>query len=221
MIKINTTIAINKIGNGHIEKGMNCQDAAGFNTKVKVIADGCSSAMHSEVGAKLFVNMILKEEEINVDIVKKVFDKIYSLFNTDEEIFTYALFTVAIAYEDEDNFYVITAGDSVVLYEISDMIDMISEDQNNMPEYYMYNYIQNKESLGPYADGIELKVKKYPKMYYTNIGVASDGLEFATPNIRNSIFDIMSSKDTKASLRIKKLINLNQQVFADDISIVF
>ena len=53
---------VNKIGYDHLSIGMNCQDY-GFELpdyKVKVVADGCSEGLHSEVGAKTILPPVVK-----------------------------------------------------------------------------------------------------------------------------------------------------------------
>ena len=57
---------VNKIGYDHLSIGMNCQDY-GFELpdyKVKVVADGCSEGLHSEVGAKTFCHLLSKGYDI-------------------------------------------------------------------------------------------------------------------------------------------------------------
>jgi serine/threonine protein phosphatase PrpC len=145
--------------------------------------------------------------------------KLTSIFTTDKEIFDYLLFTIAIVSEDADNFYVTMAGDSAIIYEIEGMYDLVTVDQKNMPEYYAYNYIQDKSLMnGIYEDGIKLVMRKFPKSYFTNVGVATDGIEHASKEALKEIYEIFTNKRTLVAL--KKCLNRYESELKDDISIV-
>ena len=52
---------INKMGFEHKEYGVNCQDFGVETSKVKCVVDGCSEGLHSEIGSKLFCELLMED----------------------------------------------------------------------------------------------------------------------------------------------------------------
>lgn len=221
MIKILTNHVVTKIGMAHVDSGTNCQDASSFN-KYKVVADGCSSGRDSEVGAKLFVHMIQSESEISLISINNIFNRLSLIFSDDESLERYMLFTFMIVHEDQDNYYVTYSGDGNIIYQVEDLMDVITiDDGNNVPPYFAYNFWQDKSQLAQYKDGVELKTRAFSKEIYSNIGVATDGLNHADANALKEILDVLK---TGKEIHLKKIINkynFQSNMFGDDISIVF
>lgn len=89
------------------------------------------------------------------------------------------------------------------------------------PRYYIYNYVQDKERLQEYQEGVDFTRYSFSKKEYQNVGVATDGFRFFEKLgvvEKNKLFSYF--REGKKG-KIGMLINRNANVFKDDISICF
>ncbi len=204
---------INKIGYYHIEYGINCQDFGIELNNKKIVLDGCSQGLHSEVGVKLFAHLYKNYT------VQEAFCVLTELFSTPTDILNYLCFTILSVYENEDNFITSVCGDGYIIKQkLDNTIEFEKFDYEGSPPYYIYNYI-NSQYLKKYQDGVDFLIKSYSKKEYKNIGIATDGIEY----ILNSPFKEEFEKyliEQKA-VAIKRLINRENKYFKDDITIAF
>lgn len=237
---------INKIGQNHLEYGMNCQDAGYYrmgNTNiappvmfakvlsVKCVCDGCSEGKHSEIGAGLYT--LLSENSTNYNIEKDM-DELVTVLSHDVQltpstIKNYLCFTVFVVLEldfgeDMDNsFSVDYCGDGyIILQDLEDNITFKKIDNGEYPEYLAYNYIEDKDRLNYYKEGVHPKHESFSKRKYKNVGVATDGIRYIIDHedeeLKNEFINILKSgKDTK----MKIFINKHQSIFKDDVTIAF
>ena len=215
---------INKMGQQHLEYGLNCQDAGLIKDNIKIVCDGCSEGKHSEVGAKLFCHLYdvfnLDKDEMTL-AMSKAFAILAPLFNWNSEtIKNYICFTILIVEETDDEFIVYYCGDGFIILQDKDgNINITELNDGEYPKYYAYNYT-NKNSLKYYKDGVSIQEIHYPKSEYQNIGIASDGLRyiFSDKNIEEKVLEFLKSNK---EIALKRFINKNQSIFKDDITIAF
>ena len=141
---------INKMGQQHLEYGLNCQDAGLIKDNIKIVCDGCSEGKHSEVGAKLFCHLYdvfnLDKDEMTL-AMSKAFAILAPLFNWNSEtIKNYICFTILIVEETDDEFIVYYCGDGFIILQDKDgNINITELNDGEYPKYYAYNYT-NKNS---------------------------------------------------------------------------
>jgi len=216
---------INKIGKEHLEYGMNCQDYGCEAPKFKLVCDGCSEGLNSEVGAKLFCLKMLSWRQSCRDITQSELDysfrKIVDFIGHDPQILKdYMSFTILNVSDYGDNFLVSYCGDGYVITEdYNEEINFIKLDNGEYPEYYIYNFIP-KNMLKCYTNGVDFIELFLEKEQYKYVGVASDGLRFILkePELLEEFKVLLHErKETK----LKRFINKHQAIFKDDITIVF
>ncbi len=208
---------INKIGYEHIQRGQNCQDFGIVSHKQKLVCDGCSEGSHTEVGAKTFCHLISCGYNIN-----QAFEKLIDIFGQNTStIKQYLCFTILILSEQEDRFELSFCGDGYIILEDRQGNITFSElTDGEYPKYYAYNYVP-ENLLSHYKKGVKFTHITFQKTEYSEIGIASDGLRFlinAENDLKTEFFSALKSKKEAA---IKRLINKNQTVFKDDITIAF
>lgn len=210
---------VNKIGYDHLSIGMNCQDY-GFELpdyKVKVVADGCSEGLHSEVGAKTFCHLLSKGYDI-----EQAFSSLVAVYGqTIEDMKNFLCFTYLSVTESNEYFITSNCGDGFLILEDNEgNISFVELTDGEYPKYYIYNYI-DKKYLSRYVDGVSVENKLFSKEEYKNVGIASDGLRFivnADEDIKQEFIECLKSGK---AVKIKRFINRNQKLFRDDITIVF
>lgn len=211
---------INKIGFEHVEYGINCHDFGLDNSKIKCVVDGCSEGKHSEVGAKLFCNLLDKvETPIQIKDIDNTFEILTSIIGTaPSEIRDYMCFTILYIVEDEEEFKVYVCGDGYIIKQtIDNEIEYQEIDNGKYPIYYSYNYTP-KESLGLYKDGVIFQEFKFSKQEYSSIGVTTDGIRYIFgAEFEEEFTKLILNRKINA---IKRLINREHKHFKDDITIV-
>ena len=217
-------MVINKIGQQHIDYGINCQDYGMEKNGVKLVCDGCSEGKHSEVGAKTFCHLLEhgrgNDGHESVKPLDAEFRKMVEMFGqTPATIRDFLCFTILLVIETDEEFVVTYCGDGFIIEDFIDGRFIIEElSDGEYPKYYAYNYV-DKESLKYYKDGVSLQSRIFPKSIYKNIGIASDGIRFARtdPEIYTGFIDALrSGKEAK----VKRFINKYQTVFKDDTTVV-
>jgi hypothetical protein len=215
-------MVINKIGQQHIDYGLNCQDYGMEKNGVKIVCDGCSEGKHSEVGAKTFCHLMQygNEKYRTAKPLEAEFKKMMEMFGqTPSTVRDFLCFTILMVLETEDEFVVTYCGDGFIIEELADGRIIIEElYDGEYPKYYAYNFV-DKDSLKYYKDGVNFEVRTFPKTEYKNIGIASDGIRFAKtdPELYAGFVEaLQSGKEVK----VKRFINKHQSVFKDDTTIV-
>ena len=235
--KLRKNVVVSKMGSDHNFANKNNHDYAFNLLNMKVVLDGCGSGKHSEVGTRLFAQLfarkakeyVEKGESINcnnfVEVVDSVFKKMLELCDDPHFIFQNFCFTILVCFELEDEFVVYSCGDGFIIKENEEGISFEELDDGEYPAYYSYNFIEDKEVLKEYKEGVSFKVAHFSKAEYANIGVATDGLRFF-----ENLLDVEKNKMMRflhdgISSGIEKLINRNNiqrnGMFHDDISICF
>ena len=229
-------IRVCKMGSDHIFANMNNQDFAFNLLNMKIVMDGCGSGKHSEVGAKIFGQLLARKakeylnngesicEENFIKIVNNIFNKMIDFCGDTTFIFQNYCFTILVCFELEDEFVVYSCGDGYIIKENEEGIAFDRLDDGEYPSYYIYNFITDKSELVAYQDGVSFKVTRFKKTDYFNVGVASDGLRFC-----ENLLDVEKNKLMKflhegKGPQIEVLINRNNrknEMFHDDISICF
>lgn len=214
---------INKIGALHLEYGANCQDAGRDLPRLKIVCDGCSEGLHSEVGAKLFALKFpyYLVRDASTMAVEYLFRRLIGFFDADPyNMKHYLSFTILIANEFSTSFLVSYCGDGYIIAQrVDGEIEFVRLDCGEYPEYYIYNFIP-KNRLSSYREGVEVHIRSFNKSEYQRVGVASDGLRYALEDDEIRPLLIQYLKEDKP-VKIKRLINKYQHIFKDDITIAF
>lgn len=214
---------INKIGKEHLEYGINCQDYGYDSVDFKLVCDGCSEGLHSEVGVKLFCLQLSSWSHYSIDkiILNYCFEKIVDFIGHDpKRLKDYMSFTILSVTNCDNDFLVSYCGDGYIITEdYNGKIDFINLDNGEYPQYYVYNFIP-KDMLKQYKNGVHFTVRTLKKEKYKHVGLASDGLRFILkePELLDE-FKILLREQKEAKL--KRFINKHQSIFRDDITIVF
>ena len=229
-------ILVTKPGANRLFQGKNCQDFGCFFSNVKMVMDGCSHVDHSEVGTKIFGQMIKGMNNGRVfptDIrvwTKDIFDEITASLahlNQDETwktnfLFSNFCFTIVAVIENSFSYDVLYCGDGYILAKTNKgELEVINLDEgyNGAPPYYAYNYIK-PEYLASYRNGVSFKKKVLYKNKYKNVGVATGGFSYVDmlPNEEKEAFKqgLIEEKDSK----VCQIINKNEKIFLDDVCIV-
>ena len=225
-------IDITKIGSAHIFDDKNNQDFVLSLPDIKAVFDGCGSCKFSEIGSRLFAELILfDKEKLKEDFILKIWQTFDNLKNNFKELVgeanidTFLIhnlsFTILACLETETEFVVYSAGDGYILLDKDDEILLEKLDDGEYPEYYVYNFIENRDNLMHYQDGVYFNVKRFSKEEYKNVGIATDGLRFIeelNSADKNRMLDALHLG--KKGL-VEKIINRNSEIFKDDISICF
>lgn len=235
--KSRKNVVVSKMGSDHNFANMNNHDYAFNLLNMKVVLDGCGSGKHSEVGTRVFAQLfarkakeyVEKGESINcdnfVEVVDSVFKKMLELCSDTSFIFQNFCFTILVCFELEDEFVVYSCGDGFIIKENEEGISFEELDDGEYPAYYIYNFIENKDALKEYKEGVSFKVAHFSKTEYTNVGVATDGLRFFENLLEVEKNKMMRFLHDGIGPGIEKLINRNNLqrngMFHDDISICF
>lgn len=229
-------VCVSKLGSDHTFANMNNQDFTFSLLNMKVVMDGCGSGKHSEVGARIFGQLFSRKakayldkgeticEENFIDTVDGIFEKMLKLCNDTSFIFQNYCFTILVCFEMEDEFVVYSCGDGYIITENAEgVITFEKLDDGEYPCYYGYNFT-DKSALIAYQEGADFKVSRYSKQEYANVGVASDGLRYATGLLDTEANKLLKFLHEGKGAQIEKLINRNNLkngMFHDDISICF
>jgi hypothetical protein len=228
---------IAKIGGDHLDLGINCQDSAYSDDNILLVCDGCGSGEHSEVGAQLFTQIFPRwydwERKRTIlagafdAAVKDTFRDIVFVNGTgmldkeaarirNEFIFKNLLFTI-ICYEKESGI-IYHCGDGFVIDKNTGEIK-ITYDDGNYPKYYGYNYVAFPEDyLTAYQDGVDFGAEQIVDWEPC---IASDGYRYVKDlSVKEQIAWNDALKYGKNG-KMKMVINRNQRVFKDDISLAF
>lgn len=213
-------------GNGHYTSGLNNQDFYFAEGNLKLLTDGCSSGLFSEVGTRLFSQQFaMLPERLCVDKfeenVETVFKKISSIFPTTTEGFEKAmidnmLFTIVACFELEDKFVVKFIGDGyIIAINNKNAISYIRLSYGEAPPYYAYNKI----AVQTYDQPLNFKTFEFPKEQFKKVGIASDGLLALIKNDAiNELKPILLEQ--KTIFTPEGIVRSNQNKCYDDITIL-
>ena len=221
---VGNPIGFSQIGSFHIRERLNNQDSFVNTGKLKIVVDGCGGQPYSEVGARLFTQLIKEEEQyINennfVSIVSEIFERMTVIFNTDELVDNNLLFTIIACIETKDSYHVFCCGDGYIITYNGKHVNFIEISNGRYPHYYAYNYIKDKSSLGEYAKGMKFQACTFPKSEYENIGVATDGLRFFFDLRDESQLYLLRALKNGNDDFVSRIIRSESSTFADDVTI--
>ncbi len=222
-----------KMGSGHRAAGINCQDAIGrYKDIVKIVCDGCSEGIHSEIGSTLFCKKFIEKYQMffemgkDIDVkslIYVVMDELVESFgNTLNDIKNYLSFTTII-FEHKPNSdvsHVYYCGDGYIIEEKDGDIIFYKLDCGEYPMYLAYNYVPG-EALKHYKDGCSIGI--YEIDAHSRVGVASDGIRFIADRddadtLKTEFKNILKSGK---EIKMKLFFNRNDNIFLDDFSIVY
>lgn len=213
-------------GNGHYLSGLNNQDFCYMDKNLKLITDGCSAGLFSEVGTRLFVQQFshlanrfdVNSFETNVE---KAFESIShiasgSVEERNEFITNNMLFTIIACFELEDKFVVKFIGDGyIITVNQQKMVSYIRLFYGKTPPYYAYN----KLPTSIYKDKLEFKTFEFPKKLFKMVGIASDGIQPIAEKKIDVNFDACILGEEK-KYSPEGIIKSNHSSFFDDVTIL-
>jgi hypothetical protein len=231
MHNINSAI---RQGHGHIFEEKPCQDSFFIHQNgsitIAIVSDGCSSGVHSEVGANLLSylcgNYILSYVEkypdkditeiLNItfnDLIIHILNSIpVGMYDVDViENFWLATLLGVVIYRDKC--YVFNCGDGI--YYINN--EYVAIDQNNCPQYLAYAAISNPAkvmNLDMVPKGFDIKIFDV----CDKIMIATDGFENHKPNLE-SLRDKQWNK-TQAQFTKWCRLSFSKGYFYDDCTII-
>lgn len=225
-MSVTKRIVISKVGSDHTFSDTNNQDFCISLPNAKIVLDGCGSCKFSEVGTRLFGQLLLGYlEQFNCEtfeiVIGEIFTKLLSIDSSEKFLYDNLCFTILACFETETEYIVFTCGDGYILVQDEKGITPLKLDDGEYPKYYIYNYVENKDSLKEYKDGVSFTQTRFSKSEYVNIGVATDGFRFYDGLgviEKNKLFAFLL-EGKKA--QIGMLINRNSLVFKDDVTICF
>ena len=120
---------ISSQGFGHFTKGLNNQDFGIETPRMLLVLDGCSGAKYSEVGTRLFAQLLLRKEDFDnyekfEENVKLIFEKIIKKVKEDypnrdelekDFIMENLLFTIIACFKTTDKYIVKLFGDGYIV----------------------------------------------------------------------------------------------------------
>jgi hypothetical protein len=149
-----STLAGSSIGNYHKSRGLNSQDAFAVeqnnHTTALVLADGCGSGRHSEVGAKLAATMLAQQlaqgcplaaalaatSAMLTDVIRYICPDGGQYANT---VLHYGLFTLVGAVLSPDQAYAFAIGDGIIAWQADQKTEIKALiAANNAPDYLGY-----------------------------------------------------------------------------------
>ena len=222
---------ISSQGFGHFTEGLNNQDFGIETPKMLLVLDGCSEAKYSEVGTRMFAQILSKKEDYDSvekfeDNVKEVFDDIFDMMRkyylTDEElekefIMENLLFTILACFETEDKFIVKIFGDGyIVAQNKQNRISYMRFSYGKCPPYFAYKYCNSEEVKAANLTKREFKTFEFDKKLFSRVGVASDGI---LPMAKGELKGIDSLLLKNNELVISMSIKGQRQSFYDDVTI--
>lgn len=223
----------NKILFGHEKKSDQEQVLSLMASPIKFVLDGCGSTPHSEVGAALFAQYFSTypervDPENFEEVAKNVMHVLANgIIPSDRFRRDDLSFTILACMETEEQFVVKSCGDGFIIairhngeiltYQLNDSVKIGGDEY---PNYLIYNYIENRESLlGPHRQEICFSTTLFPKEEFARVGVATDGLRFV-----DNLDALETTRWNDALLgdkgkKLSVIINRNHIKFKDDISI--
>ena len=213
-------------GFGHFAQGLNNQDFGIETSRMLLILDGCSGAKFSEVGTRLFAQLLSRKEEFDSvkkfeDNVKDVFDEIIKMmkkFYSDpkdlekEFIMENLLFTIIACFETESEYIVKLLGDGYIITQNNhNCISYMKYSYGKYPPYFAYKYCDLKN----FKD-YNFKTFKFDKKIFPKVAIATDGImPIAKGEVKGLDELIFEGNKTATEMHIK----IQRQSFDDDITI--
>ena len=213
-------ISLSRIGTDHIYAGKNNQDYKLCGPNMKFVFDGCGSGTSSEVGSRHFTQLFMQEgtelmkngetigEENFEEIVKKVFERMTVISKEPSFLFNNYCFTILACFETDTEYVVLSCGDGFIILDDGKNISFQQLDDGEYPKYYIYNYIEDKEVLKEYKEGVGFTVNRFSKKAYQVVGVATDGLRFYSELSEQDQVKFARSLHAGSSGQIERIINL-------------
>lgn len=217
-------IDISKIGSDHVYYDICNQDYVLRLPNIKIALDGCGSCKFSEIGVKLFSQILsTRADEINENnferIVSETFEELLTVFKTDKLVCDNLLFTIVACIETENSYHVFYVGDGFIITNNGLQIDLINLEEGEYPAYYAYNYIKNKKLLMAHSNGVIFNRYSFSKKQYKNIGVATDGIRYYMELEPYEQIMLWKALRDGNKMVIIKMLNNNKNLFKDDVTI--
>lgn len=215
-------------GFGHFTEGLNNQDFGMETSRAILVLDGCSGAKYSEIGTRLFAQLLSRKEEWDSaekfeDNVKSVFDDIIEAMKKHypeqeelekEFIMENLLFTIIACFKTEDSYIVKMFGDGYVITKNKwGCISYLKFYYGKCPPYFAYKYCDLPETN--FKD-LGFKTFTFDRKVFPEVAIATDGI---MPIARGDIKQVDNQLATGCKAYVEMTLKTNKQSFADDVTI--
>lgn len=222
---------ISSQGFGHFTKGLNNQDFGIETPRMLLVLDGCSGAKYSEVGTRLFAQLLLRKEDFDnyekfEENVKSIFEKIIKKVKEDypnrdelekDFIMENLLFTIIACFKTTDKYIVKLFGDGyIVSQNKKGQISYMRYSYGQCPPYFAYKYCSGEE-FECYKKA-NFKTFEFDRNVFHKIGIGSDGI---MPMAKGEIRGFDSFIVANNNVMIESAIRNNRQSFFDDVTFAF
>lgn len=110
-------------------------------------------------------------------------------------------------------------GDGYIIKYNGKHVDFMEINNGKFPEYYAYNYYNNRANAGKYAEGVRFKKIVFSKKEFENIGVSTDGFRFYEKmQDENQLYLLRALKNGNNSA-VERIFAIESRVLQDDITI--
>ncbi len=216
---------INSQGFGHFVDGINNQDFGVESTRAIIILDGCSGAKYSEVGTKLFAQVLQRKEEWDnaekfEEKVKETFEELIQMFKkyypTEEDLENFIVdnmsFSIIALFKTEEKFILKVFGDGYVITENNvGLISYIRFYYGKYPPYYVYRYCKFKPEFKEKG----FKTIEFEKSKFQQVVIATDGIM----PIAKGMLKMQDKNIVNLTGRVEMEIKKSRQTFYDDVTI--
>jgi len=217
-------IAISQPGEGRKERKEQNQDYCVSVGNIAVVLDGCGSASQSEIGAKMFGEAIRKNSlKLNPQNFEKfINDCMFKCYKsrTEKDFINKFQFTILLCFEESDRFIVFSSGDGYIITINNsnklELIEIINQLEENAPEYWSYNMMDNQKRN---IDIFPFKKLIFSKKEYSNVYVSSDGIRFIVNGEKLLFDEFCELLNEKNSEKLSDFFKESEETLKDDTSI--
>ena len=215
-------------GFGHFTEGLNNQDFGMESNRCVLILDGCSGAKYSEVGTRLFAQLLSRKEDWdNVEKfennVKTVFEDIIKMMRKyypsqedleKEFIMENLLFTILACFQTEDAFIVKFFGDGYIITENKKgLTSYLRYSYGKYPPYFAYKYC---DLVDTQLKDFQFKTFTFNKADFPKVAIATDGV---MPIAKGEVRGIDRLITGENEIQVLMASRSQRQSFADDVTI--
>lgn len=213
-------------GFGHFTYGINNQDFGLETPRMVLVLDGCSDGKYSEVGTRLFAQILSRKKdydnhEMFEKNVKEVFEEIMDMMSKyyaskeefeDEFIMENLLFTIIACFETDEKFIVKVFGDGYIFtINKANLISYMRLSYGKCPPYFAYKYCE-----GTNMKNTQFKTFEFDKKLFSKVGIASDGI---LPIVKGEVKGLDDLILAENALMIENAIKSQKTSFYDDVTI--
>ena len=215
-------------GFGHFTEGLNNQDFGMESKRCILILDGCSGAKYSEVGTRLFAQLLSRKEDWDnaekfEDNVKHVFEDIIEMMQKyypiredleQQFIMENLLFTIVACFQTEESFIVKLFGDGYIITKNKrGLTSYMRFSYGKCPPYFAYKYCNSVETQ---LKDFQFRTFTFSKEVFPKVAIATDGImPIAKGEVKGLDHFVTGENDIQMAMAIRS----HRQSFFDDVTV--